>query len=508
MFPSDTDFDTKVTLETEIMPIPEDQPFHILILGDWSGKENQCVKSDLSEIRPIEIDRDNFDQVLKKLSVKLDLNFQGNDENKLSLQFDELDDFHPDKIFQNLPLFADLRDIRQRLVKQDTFEFAAREVRSWFTESKDEKTENTQSDVTTAEKSASTPDDLLDQILGQVDENVSASQRQPGESTELSSFIKKIVKPHLVQVDFEEQSKLLIIVDEVISDLMRKILHHPHFQVLESAWRGVFLLVRQAETDSHLKIYLLNISKSELTDNLKSTDDLTESKIYRYFAANSEPWALVCGNYSFSLNIDDVAALIRLAKIANNTNTPFISNIKPEMFGFDCFGDADSSNNWKINEDSTENKLWMMLRAVPETTHLGLALPRFLARLPYGEKIEPTEVFYFEEFRDAVPHKHYLWSNPIFICATLLAKTFTKYGWEMSGNFLQDITNLPIYQYKDNGETKTKSCAEITFTEDNCEKLLQQGLIPLISFRDTDRIKVGRFQAVAESFSMLKGKWN
>lgn len=207
-----------------------------------------------------------------------------------------------------------------------------------------------------------------------------------------------------------------------------------------------------------------------MADNLKSTDDLTESKIYQIFASKSEPWALICGNYTFSLNIDDIATLIRLAKIGNNTDTPFISHIKPEMFGFDSFGKVDNSNNWKISEDSMENKLWMTLHTVPEATHLGLALPRFLARLPYGEKIEPTEAFYFEEFRDDVPHEQYLWSNPVFICATLLTKTFTKYGWEMSGNFLQDITNLPIHQYKDNDETKTKSCAEITFTEDICEK--------------------------------------
>lgn len=508
MFPSDDDFDTKITLETEMMPISEDPPFHILLLGDWNGMENRGEESDLSEVRQIEIDRDNFDQVLKRLNVKLDLKFQGNNEGKLSLQFEELEDFHPDKIFQKLTLFADLRDIRQRLVKQDTFESAAREVRSWFTEPEDEKSENTQSEANAVGVSDSTPDGLLDQILGQADENVTSNQQQSGASTELNGFIRKIVKPHLVQVDSEEQSKLLIIVDEVISDLMRKILHHPQFQALEAAWRGAYLFVRRAQTDSQLKIYLSNISKKDLMDNLKSADDLTESKIYQIFDSKDQPWAIVCGNYTFSLNVDDIAALIRLAKIGSNTNSPFISNIKPEMFGFGTFGDVNDSSNWKVADDSTENRLWTTLRAVPEATHLGLALPRFLARLPYGEKIEPTETFYFEEFRDNVLHEHYLWSNPVFICATLIAKTYTKYGWELSGNFLQDIDNLPLYQYKENGETKTKSCAEIIFTEDSCEKILQQGLIPLISFRDTDRIKIGRFQSITEPFSILRGKWD
>ena len=45
MIPSNTDFDTEVTLETESQPLPEDPPFHILLLGDWSGRENLfCLK--------------------------------------------------------------------------------------------------------------------------------------------------------------------------------------------------------------------------------------------------------------------------------------------------------------------------------------------------------------------------------------------------------------------------------------------------------------------------------
>jgi type VI secretion system protein ImpC len=177
------------------------------------------------------------------------------------------------------------------------------------------------------------------------------------------------------------------------------------------------------------------------------------------------------------------------------------------MFGFNRFETAEDSDSWKPSDDSTEGKLWQTLRSVPEASHLGLALPRFLARLPYGEKTDPIEACCLEEFTGIAKHQKYLWSNPIFIVALLLAKTFRKYSWDMSGNYIQDVDGLPLYVYQEDGESKTKPCTEITFTENNYEKILEQGLIPLISFRDTDRIRLGRVQSVSKVLSPLKGRW-
>ena len=503
MFPSDTEFDTKVTLETEASPVDEDTPFHILLMGNWSGKDSQSVNSDS---RPIEIDRDNFEVIMKKLRVAVDLDFSENSGNIISLEFNELEDFHPDKIFQNLPLFADLRNIRRKLSNEKTFNEAATEVRSWLVN----KPETTQieSPANCSELNEQSTENILDQILDKSIASPSSVSNNVNASSELSSLINKLVKPHLIQTDQDEQSKLLLIVDEVISDLMRKILHHPRFQSLEAAWRGIFLLVRKLETDSSLRIFLLDAAKFDIANNLKSVNDLCDSNIYRVLNESSEPWAIICGNYTFELNIEDAAVLIRLAKIGSHFDTPFVTYIQPEMFGFSSLNLVPPSDNWKVSENSVEYKLWNTLRALPEAEYLGLATPRFLARLPYGESTEPTETFYFEEFTPNVPHENYLWANPSFICALLLAQSFQETGWDMSRNLIQDIDNLPAHTYQEDGETKTKPCAEVTMTQNNCEKLIAQGLMPLISFRDTNRVRVGRFQSIGFSELMLKGKWN
>lgn len=74
MFPTSNEFESEFTLENTATPLPEEPPFHVLLLGDWSG--NSTRKS-LNDRRPIVVDRDNFDAVLKKLNVELDLDLQG-----------------------------------------------------------------------------------------------------------------------------------------------------------------------------------------------------------------------------------------------------------------------------------------------------------------------------------------------------------------------------------------------------------------------------------------------
>lgn len=515
MFPSDSNLEAEFTLETESQPIPDDPPFKILLLGDWSGRESRFLTEEIVLSGPRIIDRDNFDDVFRKLNVKLNLELSGNDRNFLKLHFTELDDFHPDRIFQQIPLFSDLRELRGRLLNPDSFDSAAREVRSWFAVEDNEEVVDNESAEPQTEVDVIETENLLDRILSQASgESSSAKPVQVVQSTELNRFISTIVKDHIIPTDENEQTRLLAAVDEATSELMRVILHHPLFQALESAWRGVYMLVRQIETDVDLKIYLLDISKDELSANLKSVSNLSDSLLYQWLIRETietpggEPFAVISGNYTFGVNVEDVATLVRLAKLSNTANAPFISYIRPEMLGIDSLAETPDQTNWKLSDDSNERKLWLTLRALPEAKFLGLAIPRFLVRLPYGESTMPTETFSFEEFTGIAEHENYLWANPSFACTVLLAKSYRAYGWEMRNGLFLNLSDLPTHLYEEDGETKVKPCAEILFTESACEKLLEEGLMPLISFRNSDRIQLARFQSIASPLKSLSGRWS
>ncbi|MEK7723986.1 MAG: type VI secretion system contractile sheath large subunit, partial [Acidobacteriota bacterium] len=347
MSPINSSLEGEFTLESGGNRVDDDAPFHILCLGNWIG--NVANEIALEKRRPTMIDRDNFDDVLRKIRPQLSLSFDG--ENTLSLSFTELDDFHPDNIFRQISLFENLRDIRKKLKNHDTFNEAAREVRSWFAQDEKPETE----EVETIEA-----DNLLDAILSGKSADASAVKRKATSSTELSNFISDIVQPHIIRTDLAEQANLLMAVDEIVSDLMRKILHHKDFLSLEAAWRGLYFLVRRTDTDTDLKIYLLDVSKDELSDNLKTVSGLAES-IYSQWTAGEnletsigEPWAVVCGNYDFRPNVDDIATLMRISQIGNASNIPFVSHIRPDILGVNSLSDKPSSKDWNLLEDSAE----------------------------------------------------------------------------------------------------------------------------------------------------------
>src|SRR5687768_3858909 len=216
------DLDTAVTLESSKTGIIEEPPFRILVPGDWSADGE---KRALGERKLVEIDRDEFDGVLGSLKVRLDLDLDV--ETTLSLEFAELDDFHPDAIFRKVPMFSDLRDLRKRLKDESTFYSAAREVRERFSIVRSIEAEPVVPDEPPAE-------DLLGAILSKP--SGGAPVPKPRASSELGSLISDLVRPHLVTVDEDEQAGMLHAVDEATSGLMRKILHHRRFQELEAAW--------------------------------------------------------------------------------------------------------------------------------------------------------------------------------------------------------------------------------------------------------------------------------
>jgi type VI secretion system protein ImpC len=499
---SDIGLEAEFTFERDRTGAIVEPPFRILMLGDWGG---DAEKRPLAERKPIEIDRDNFDEVVAQLKTRANLDF--GDGSSLTLEFASLDDFHPDEIFRRVPMFSELRDLRKRLKSPDTFNSAAREARQVFG------IKGSEPVVTASGVEEAPADNLLDAILSQPSGGAAAPKR--GASGELGNLVKELVRPHLVSVDEDEQATLVSAVDAATSQLMRRILHHRRFQELEAAWRGLFFLVRRTETSTDLKIYVLDASKDEIAGDVKSAKDLTETIIHRVLVTDAietpdaDPWAFVGGNYAFSPGVDDVAALMRISKICAAANAPFVGHMRPDVLGVHSLHDHADPSEWKTGTDSDPAKLWFALRGQAESRYLGMTVPRFLCRLPYGAETDPLENFSFEEFDGGPTHDDYCWANSSFVSAMLHAQSYSESGWDgMGQRLLQDADGLPVHVYKSGGETIHKPCAEIQMTDTGVEKLMEFGLTPLISYRAADRIKIARHQSITDPPTALRGRWN
>lgn len=481
--------------------VVDDPPFHILALGNWSG---DAERRDFSARSPIEIDRDNFDEVIARLKTTVLLDFE--DGSEIALEFSSLDDFHPDEIFRRVDMFEQLRSLRKRLNSSDSFNDAAYEVKQLFGLKREDV-----APPTAAVDDEPVADNLLDAILARPEGGAAAPKQKL--TGELGSLVSELVRPHLVTVDEHQQSSLVALVDAATSGLMRKILHHRKFQTLEAAWRGLFFLVRRADTSAELKIFILDASKDELAADLKSAESLSSTRLYEILVRdavetqNADPWSLILGDYAFAPVLDDVATLMRLSKIAAGAGAPFVSHMRPDVLGVHSLYEHSDPAEWNSSADPNVAKLWSALAQQAESQFLGMTIPRFITRMPYGSDTEPLDTFTFEEFESASEHDNYLWSNGCFAVGQMLADSFANYGWEMKDRLTQDIDGLPLHIYKADGETVYKSCAEIPMTDVSVNKLLAAGLMPLVSYRGTDRMKLAMLQSIANGGAKLLGRW-
>jgi len=110
----------QITYDVEIGDAVEKKelPLVVGLMADLSGKPlNPPAK--LKERRFVEIDRDNFNEIMAKIAPRLDMSvpdtLKGEGNLKVELNFTEFDHFHPEAIVSQVPRLARLLEARQQL---------------------------------------------------------------------------------------------------------------------------------------------------------------------------------------------------------------------------------------------------------------------------------------------------------------------------------------------------------------------------------------------------------
>jgi type VI secretion system protein ImpC len=434
-----------------VLSVPEtDTPFRMLILGDFSGRGFRGEHTPIAGRHPIAVDSDNLDQVLASLSPAVQLP-QG------TLRFRSIDDFHPDRIYQRTDAFRKLTELRNQPAPVPA---ATRETAQ-----------------PAAPATPASGRSLLDSMMAQADEEPASRVVEAPDA--LADFIKRAVEPHLAARQDPRQEEWAARVDAAAGEQMRAILHHPHFQSLEAAWRALAMLVDRLQPDTDLKIYVFDATLEELMADAAALE--------RCFGGSaSAPWTLIVGNFVFSRSAEDAAKLRWLGRLAASLGAPFLGEAVPPS-------DAPGLE-------------WQELVRLPEARWIGLALPRFLLRLPYGKDTSPAEQLDFEEMPKSV-HADYLWGNPAFFCACVLGLAFRSDGWEMRPARHREIGGLPQHIYRAGGESVAKPCAEVLLTDTAAEFILDNGFMPLASMKDQDSVLLVRLQSIVDPPAPLSGRW-
>jgi type VI secretion system protein ImpC len=336
---------------------------------------------------------------------------------------------------------------------------------------------------------------LLDQLLSEThikptDEGYEVARRG------VAAFITGMLAPTRAaeKIDKAAVDAMIAEVDKKLSAQVNEVLHAPEVQKLESAWRSLRFVIERVDFRENIKVDVLSVDRDTLQADLEDAPDLTKCGFYRLVYSNEygvfggKPYGVMNFNYALGPGPQDVEMLRKIGAIAAMSHVPVLANSAPNFFGTDSFQALPTLKDLKSIFEGPQYARWNGFRDSEDARYVGLCLPRFLLRVPYGEKNVPVKAFNFEE--DVVGHHdRYLWGYASNALVTRIAESFAKYRW--SPNIIGPqaggtVDNLPIHTFESMGELQNKIPTEILLTERREYELSEEGFISLVYRKDAD----------------------
>jgi type VI secretion system protein ImpC len=287
-------------------------------------------------------------------------------------------------------------------------------------------------------------------------------------------------------------------IDLAMSGQLNAILHAAEFQEMEATWRGLWMLVRAADADAGVKVKILNISKRELVRTMRKFrgNGWDQSPIFKfiyedeYGQLGGEPYGMLLGDYVFDHRPDDVVLLGDIAKIAAAAHAPFITAAGPALLQMESWAEIANPRELTQIFVTPEYVSWRSLREQEDARYIGLCMPRFLARLPYGTATDPLDGFAFEEATEGTDNTRLLWGNAAYAFAANVARAFVTYGWCVRIRGIDRggvVEGLPVLHHPTaDGDVDRRTVTEICISERRDIELASCGLIPLVHRKNSD----------------------
>jgi type VI secretion system protein ImpC len=432
----------------------DDGTRRLLVLGDFAGRglrgdapaREPLATRAVARVRQAE---DGIDAAIQALSPALALpaSIAGAAG---ALEISALDDFHPDALFRRLAVF---REPPRALAPA-------------------------------AAAPAGDGDDMA-RLLGKRPAAIAA---QPPARSAIDDLIGQIVAKHIVSAPADAPLDAA-----ALGPIMRAVLHQPAFQALEARWRALALLVERA--DEAVEIAVLDVTREELVADLPPGGDsatLEGSALARRILAppGGRPFAALIGDFAFGPGAQDTALLARLGALAAAAQAPFIAAAAPALVGCRSLAGANDPVGWEALAPEDAQR-WQALRRSPAAAWLGLALPRFLARAPYGAKTGAIDAFPFEEIEARPAPEALCWASGAFLWALALAR-----GEEAED--ADEIDDLPFFSFRSDGDIEMYPSAEVFWGQRAADAALSRGLVPLLCARNRNAVRLARQQSVAD----------
>lgn len=487
----------------------DDEVCRIVLLGDFSGRAHRGERrgsDELAQLKAKRLDVDTLDGVIASFATKLRiplLQAGAGGSGTVEFKVQSLEDLHPDALYEQLPLFDELASLRQRLKNPATSVAAAQEARQWGAAAG---VALPPADAPQAGGDSLRADaELVDfaKLLGRA-QTAPVAAPPPGP---LDALLRGVMAPHILQAGAPDAAALTAVVDSALSGTMRALLHHPDFQTLEAAWRSLDFMARRCEVDESLQILVYDISAEEFAADLSATDSLESTGLYKLLVERPATDArlglpsVIVGLYGFEMTPSHAELLGRVAGIAQKAQAPFIASIGADVIGLD-----------EATLPARTTEAWAALRKLPAARYIGLTVPRFLLRAPYGKRGEVIERFAFEEVNTTVqtgkpsPALPLVWGHSALVVAALLGQHAREEGLSEEPGSVLDMGEMESYLETDSdGDAVALRSTERPLTERQVTELQQGDWMVLVANKSRPQVRLAGFYALAGT--RLAGAW-
>jgi type VI secretion system ImpC/EvpB family protein len=429
-------------------------PFLIAILADLSGdRADPDAFPPLKERRMVDIDGDNFNDVMQTVAPRVDLlpvldklpDLQAStDPLDKAIVFRAIEDFEPLRIVQALPALRAKYETRRQI--------RARQA-----------------------------------------------EAQSGESTAMDAQVAAI--------DRELSAALSAIMHAPAFKAMERT-WRGLFYFVSRADTGAMLKLRilNAGKDELRK----DMEKAVEFDQSTLYKLLVEAEYGTY---GGTPYSLLVGDYEFDHRDNDIGLLKNMSVVAAATHAPFIAAASCDLFGLPDYTRLDRPRELRRIFESVELSAWRAFRDTEDARYVALVLPRVLLRLPYGRPEKRNTIMCegldFEERlgeADTLPvldgdgklpgypapdHAGFLWGNAAYVLAERIARAFALYSWPAAISGVERgglVEGLPLYTYAADAVTTELRCpTEVAISDRREAELRELGFIALCHCKGTDK---------------------
>jgi type VI secretion system protein ImpD len=297
--------------------------------------------------------------------------------------------------------------------------------------------------------------------------------------------------------------RLIASIDELLTEQLNVVIHHPRFQAVEASWRSLHRLVHTAGRNPRIKVRVLDIRWAELCRDVERAVEFDQSHLFRkiyeeeFGSPGGQPYGLLIGDYQVLHRrapghpTDDVAALRELSRIAAAAFAPLLVGVAPEVFGLDSFAELSLPRELASVFRLPEYHRWTTFQEGEDARFVGLVLPRVLARQAYRDDNTRVDGFRFEE--RCGRHETVLWGCAAYAFAAVAMRAFAESGWFTQirggvlgveeGGLVPDL-EIPWFE-TDRRDVATIFPAEAMIEDGRESELSELGFIPMVRANGT-----------------------